>query len=172
MSKQRSEFIDINGTKQCISIRADNPQNPILLYLHGGPGDAALPLVAKYNRQIESCFVFVVLEQRGAGKSYYPFSTTEKITIDTFVDDIYALSLYLLKRFNQEKLYLIGHSWGSILGLKFIKRYPHLVHAYVGCGQVINIKKSSQIAYDFALRKNKDENRKKIYEKLKHIDSS
>ena len=172
MAIKAIEFIDINGTKQCISIRADNPNNPVLLYLHGGPGDAVLPLVAKYNKQLESCFVVVVLEQRGAGKSYYPFGSTEKITIDTFIDDIYALSSYLLKRFNQEKLYLVGHSWGSILGLKFIKRYPDLVHAYVGCGQVINMKKSSQIAYDFALQKNKDEKHKKIYEKLKHIDCS
>ena len=166
------EFVDINGVKLCISMRADNPQNPILLYLHGGPGDAALPLVVKYNKQLESSFVVVVLEQRGAGKSYYPFGATEKITIDTFVDDIYALSSYLLKRFNQEKLYLVGHSWGSILGLKFIKRHPELVHAYVGCGQVINMKKSSQIAHDFTLQKNKDVKRKKIYEKLKRIDCS
>ena len=166
------EYIEINNTKQCISIRANNPETPILLYLHGGPGDAALPLVIKYNKQLEDLFTVVVLEQRGAGKSYYPFSEKNNITLGTFVDDIYALSLILLKRFRQEKLYLVGHSWGSVLGMKFIKCYPDLVHIYVGCGQVVNMMKSSQIAYNFALQKSKDNQNKKVFEKLKSIDCS
>ena len=116
-----TEYIEINNTKLCVSIRTKKPKSPILLYLHGGPGDAAMPLVAKYNRDLENIYTVVTLEQRGAGKSYYLFSENENIDIDTFVEDIYALSIEILKRYNQEKLYLVGHSWGSVLGIKFIK---------------------------------------------------
>ena len=75
------EYIEINDTKLCISIRTKKSNNPILLYLHGGPGDAALPLVLKYNEQLEEIFTVVILEQRGAGKSYYPFAKNENIEI-------------------------------------------------------------------------------------------
>ena len=170
--KKNIEHIEINSSKQCVAISSKKPGNPILLYLHGGPGDAAMPLVAKYNKGLGDIFTVVILEQRGAGKSYYPFSETENITIDTYVEDIFALSKILLDRFHQDKLYLCGHSWGSVLGLKFIQRYPDLVHAYVGCGQVVNMKKSSQIARDFALQKNIESKNDKVVEKLKSIDCS
>jgi len=78
----------------------------------------------------------------------------------------------LLKRYSQEKLYLVGHSWGSVLGIKFIERYPGLVHTYIGCGQVVNMKKSSKIAYDFALQKNIESKNNKVIAKLKSIDCS
>ena len=166
------EYIAINNTRLCVSIRTEKSGNPILLYLHGGPGDSAMPLVKKYNKQLEDIFTVVILEQRGAGKSYYPFSENENISIDTFIDDIYALSKYLLARYEKEKLYLVGHSWGSVLGIKFIERYPGLVHAYIGCGQVVNMKKSSQIAYTFALQKNVESKNNKVIAKLKSIDCS
>jgi pimeloyl-ACP methyl ester carboxylesterase len=140
--------------------------------LHGGPGDAALPLVAKYNKRLDDVFTVVTLEQRGAGKSYYAFAPDENITKDTFLADIHTLCLKLLARFGQEKLYLVGHSWGSVLGLKFIMLHPHLVHAYVGCGQVVNMMKSSRAAYDYALRKNRDNKNYKALSKLESIDCS
>jgi pimeloyl-ACP methyl ester carboxylesterase len=166
------EYIEVNNKKQCLSIRANHTNNPILLYLHGGPGDAALPLVAKYNKRLEDIFTVVTLEQRGAGKSYYPFSENEDIKIGTFLDDIHALSLNLLKRFNQEKLYLAGHSWGSILGIRFIQLHPDIVHTYVGCGQVVNMIKSSRAAYDYAMQKNRESKNDKTISKLESIDCS
>lgn len=83
---------------------------PLLLYLHGGPGDAALLLVMKYNKELEKCYTVVIWEQRGAGKSYYEFDGT--VTIDDFLQDIYELTKYLLDRFLQSSIYLLGHSWG------------------------------------------------------------
>ncbi len=156
----------LNGTPQFVSIRAERENAPLLLYLHGGPGDAALPLVLKFNKALESHFTVVVWEQRGAGKSYYKFDNPDAITIDLFVSDLLQLVQTLLRRFHQEKLFLVGHSWGSVLGLRFVRQYPDLVQTYVGCGQVVNMKKSCQSAYAFALA-GAD---KKTAEKLKKID--
>lgn len=159
--------IEINGKPQYISIRAQKDNLPLLLYLHGGPGDSALPLVLKYNRELEEHFTVVVWEQRGAGKSYYDFKNDE-ITIDMFLEDIYSLSKLLTKKFNQKKIYLLGHSWGSVLGLKFTEKHPEMVIKYIGCGQVVNMKKSCQAAYDFAL----DHANEKEAERLKKINCS
>lgn len=165
------EYIEVNNTKLYVSIRAQNKNAPILLYLHGGPGDAALPLVLKYNQKLEEAYTVVILEQRGAGKSYYKFIEKD-LTIDTFVEDIYQLSLILLKRYNQKKLYLVGHSWGSVLGMKLIKKHPDIIETYIGCGQVINMKKSSKSAYDFAWSKNKEDSNYKVVKRLESIDLS
>lgn len=158
--------MDLNGVSQFVSIRAENENSPLLVYLHGGPGDAALPLVMKYNKMLEQQFTVVVWEQRGAGKSYYKFDSA--ITIDVFLNDLHTLINHLLSRFHQSSLYLLGHSWGSILGLRFVKSYPELVRTYIGCGQVVNMRKSSKAAYDYALA----HANKKCLKKLREIDCS
>lgn len=141
----------LNGVEQYINIRSRRDNAPLLVYLHGGLGDAALPLVLKYNSELEKDFTLVVWEQRGAGKSYYKFSQDEYITIDTFVEDLHQLILILRERFGQKKVFLVGHSWGSVLGLRYIQKYPKNVHTYIGCGQVINMIKSCRIAYEYAM---------------------
>lgn len=157
--------IPLNGVEQYISMRAKKEHAPLLVYLHGGPGDAALPLVCKFNQELENFFTVIVWEQRGAGKSYYPFTEKSNVTIDTFIEDLQQLICFLLKRFHQEKVYLVGHSWGSVLGLRFVSKYPEYVHTYIGCGQVVNMKKSCQIAYDYALE-NADAKTKRKLEKI------
>lgn len=169
-NKLAIEYIELNKTRQCIAVGQSSENRPILLYLHGGPGDAALALVEKYNMNLQKHFTLVVWEQRGAGKSYYPFSDEEKISIDLFVSDLHELVQMLLRRFQTQKLYLLGHSWGSVLGLTFAKRFPQLLYAYIGCGQVVNMIKSSEIAYNYALQKNIELGNKKIVDKLATID--
>lgn len=163
-----SEKIAINGVPQFVSIRAERTNLPLLLYLHGGPGDAALPLVLKYNSELEKYFTVVIWEQRGAGKSYYEFGKQENVCINTYVQDTLYLVKILLKRFEQDKVFLVGHSWGSVIGLTFCKQYPEFIYTYIGCGQVINMKKSSKIAYDFALKHASG----KVAERLKRTDFS
>lgn len=161
------EKININNCMQYISIKGNNINNPFLLVLHGGPGDASLPLVRKYNKALEDYYNVIVWEQRGSGKSYYRFTKENSVTINTFVEDVYELVKLLLKRFNRKKLFLTAHSWGSVIGLKFISRYPELIHAYIGCGQVVNMQENARISYEFALMKSTDKN---IIEKLKKTD--
>lgn len=164
------ETININGAELYFSMKGNNKNNPILLVLHGGPGDASLPLVSKYNKELEENYTVVVLEQRGAGKSYYKYSDNEEINIDVFVEDTYQLSLYLLKRFSKEKLFITAHSWGSVIGMKFILKYPEIVYAYIGCGQVINMKKTTKTSFQYALDKNIEAQNEKVIDKLKEIN--
>ena len=172
MKTQVSNYIKIGSSRQFISIFGENNNLPLLVYLHGGPGDAALPLIYKYNSELGKTFNVVVWEQRGAGKSYYTFSKEEQISIETYIEDLYSLIHYLLETFKQEKVYLLGHSWGSVLGLIFIKKYPQLVHSYFGCGQVVNMKKGLKCQYEFVLKESQEQNQKKIVQRLKNIDLS
>lgn len=159
----------INGTRQFLSIRSNSERLPLLLYLHGGPGDAALPLVRKLNHALEDDFTVVIWEQEGTGKSYRPFNEGP-VPIARFVEDIRQIAEYLFDRFNQRQLCLVGHSWGSVLGMKFLMRYPEMVRSYLGCGQVINMRKSSRIAWETVLEKARKENNVQLYNKLSAID--
>lgn len=167
-----NEFIEINGCKQFLSIRSTGSNKPILLYLHGGPGDAALPLVSKYNSSLTEYFTVVIWEQRGTGKSYYHFLDNKEVTISLFLKDIYVITKHLLNKYKQEKIYLVGHSWGSVLGLKFCQLYPELIQAYIGCGQVVNMQKSSHIAYEYAMQKAIDKRDTKVIKRLQNTDCS
>lgn len=164
------EKININGSDLYFSIKGENIENPVLLVLHGGPGDTSLPMVSKYNKELEQYYTVVVLEQRGAGKSYYDFSDNDEICIDDFVEDTYHLSLYLLEKFKKDKLFLTAHSWGSVIGMKFILKHPEVVTAYIGCGQVINMRKTTETSFQYALNKNIEKHNDKIVNKLKEID--
>lgn len=167
-----NEFIEINGCRQFLSIRSTDSDKPVLLYLHGGPGDAALPLVCKYNTSLMEYFTVAIWEQRGTGKSYYPFQNDEEVTISLILKDMHTIIEYLLNKYNQEKIYLVGHSWGSVLGLKFCLLYPEMIHEYIGCGQVVNMQKSSRIAYEYAMQGAISKEAAKVIKRLKSIDCS
>lgn len=142
----------INNVRQYVHIISQNLDNPVLLYLHGGPGDAALPLIEHFNAELSQKYTLVIWEQRGAGKSYYKFTKDEKITINDFVNDLKVLIDKVLLEFNKEKVCLMGHSWGSIMGMKFIIKYPQIIDFYVGIGQVINSQEMFKDSKEYILK--------------------
>ncbi len=144
--------IEINGVNQWIYTRTNNLDNPIILYLHGGPGTSSLPLLAHYNSALEDEFIVVNWDQRGSGKSYDPLLRSDQITIDLILSDLEFLVDYLKTRFNKDKIFLIGHSWGSYLGVKAVLRHPENYYAYISVGQVVNSTRNEQISYNFALQ--------------------
>lgn len=162
-------WININNCAQFVSIKGNDINNPFLLILHGGPGDASFPLVCKFNQRLEEHYNVIVWEQRGCGKSYYRFTKSDSVNIELFIDDLYQIIQIILKKFGRQKLFLTAHSWGSVLGLKFITRYPELVYAYIGCGQVVNMRENMRLAYEFALR---NTTKKQVIKKLKKADYS
>lgn len=145
------EEVIIGGINQYICIRGKNINNPILLFLHGGPGDAMLPVMTGINKDLEDDFIVVNWEQRGAGKSYYPFKEYDEIGIDTFISDTYELTKLLLNRFDKEKIYIMGNSWGSVIAIQAVQQFPKLYYAYIGIGQVVNMKENERISYDYTL---------------------
>lgn len=150
------ERVKLGGVDQWMIVRGRDATNPVLLYLHGGPGAPMAPLTRRFIPELEEDFVVVHWEQRGAGKSYS--SPIETITIDQLVSDTLELSQKLRERFGQEKIFLLGHSWGSFLGINVVKANPELFHAYIGVGQVVDRLEGEKLSYDYALRKAQEAN--------------
>ena len=130
------EKIKLGGVNQYILIRGRSTSNPVVLFLHGGPGMPIMYLAYKFQRPLEDAFTVVQWDRRGAGKSYDSNIPPDTIRVSQEVSDTRDLVNLLRKRFHQQKVYLVGHSYGSYLGMLVIKRYPSLFKAYVGIGQM------------------------------------
>jgi pimeloyl-ACP methyl ester carboxylesterase len=163
------EKIPLGGINQWISIRTKDTNNPILLYLHGGPGTPVMPLFRHFQAPLEDYCIVVQWEQRGAGKSFSWRIPRESMTIEQFLSDLHELILTMCKRFKKEKIYLMGHSWGSVLGIMAIQRYPQLFHAYIGVGQASNTVETEKIMYQFVMDKSQELSDKKAVKTLKKI---
>jgi len=147
------QWAEIGGIRQGYFIRSENPNNPVLLYLHGGPGIPETPdvLSSDPNTRLEKFFTVCYWEQRGAGISFNKNLKASGMTIDQLVEDTREMTLILQKRFNKDKIFLMGHSWGTMLGIKTIQKYPDLYRAYIGVGQMSNQVESEKLAYDYML---------------------
>ncbi|MCM3042091.1 alpha/beta hydrolase [Paenibacillus motobuensis] len=135
------EQVKINGTKQQIMIRGRDQNNPVIIYVHGGPSVSEIPY-AKYEDLLEKDFTVVNYEQRGSGKSYHFNEDYSNLTADVLVDDLLELTDYISKRFGKEKVILIGHSYGTYLGTMAANKAPDKYKAYIGIGQVSNMQES------------------------------
>lgn len=144
-------FVEIGGKRQGMFIRGENPENPVILFLHGGPGAPALPMIVPAEREerLEKYFTVCYWDERGAGMSFDGDLTAADVTLDRLVEDTREVTEYLLNRFGKEKLILMGHSWGSYLGVKAIHKYPDLYAAWIGIGQVTWQLRSEHLAYDW-----------------------
>lgn len=145
MSHSRIYSTVVNGVRLAFSMNPAPAKAPILLYLHGGPGMASIPLTQRYNAGLEKHFRFINYDQRGCGLSYYPFQEDESITIELMLADLLAFVEYLQRSYPQAPITLIGHSWGSVLGLEFARKYPQLIRRFIGIGQVVNMKDSHRL---------------------------
>lgn len=140
--------VQLGGHEQTVLIRGRSVDNPVVLYLSGGPGQSDLGYTRSYMTELEEDFVFVVWDQRGSGTSYAALDPTDTWTLDQAVADTVALTRYLRDRFGQEKIYLFGNSWGSILGVLAVQSHPALFHAYIGAGQMASPTATDQALYD------------------------
>jgi len=154
------EKIKLGGIDQYLIIRGADTTKPVMLFLHGGPGSPEIAFMRETNTDIENDFVMVYWEQRGAGKSYSKEIPIESINLDQFIADTKELSELLAKRFNKEKIYIMGHSWGSFLGILTAHKHPELFYAYLGVGQVCHQYRGEQVNFDWVKEQaegNKDE---------------
>lgn len=141
------EDVELNGQKQKILIQSEDITKPILLYLHGGPGMTSMLTSYYYTDALKEQFIFVDWDQRGAGYSYNDGIDVDSMTIDQFIDDTKALTEYLINRFDKQKIFLVGHSWGSLIGMKAAVQYPEYFYSFIGIGQAIHLKKSEDLCY-------------------------
>jgi len=158
--------IELNGRKQWISLRGKDKNNPVLLFLAGGPGGTQMAAVRYELMELEKHFVVVNWDQPGSGKSYYA-ERIKNITAETYIEDGYALTEYLKNRFSKDKIYLIGESWGSALGIFLVDKYPESYHALIGTGQMIDFVETERMDYALALKIAENDGNTALVKKLK-----
>jgi pimeloyl-ACP methyl ester carboxylesterase len=132
------EKVRLGGHDQWISIRGESTDNPVLLYLSGGPGQSDLPFSRVLFEDLAEDFIVVGWDQRGTGKSYPALDPVSTLTLDRAIEDTAELSRYLGERLDEERVYLIGESYGTFLGVLTLQRYQELYHGYVASGQMVD----------------------------------
>lgn len=150
--------VRINGIDQWLTIRGRDLRNPVLLLLHGGPASPDMPLAWTFESSWQDYFTVVEWDQRGAGKTYASNTEVQMapgMSIEGMADDAAQVVDYLRKRLHKKKIFLMGHSWGSVLGVTLAQRHPSWFHAYVSVGQVVNMRRNEQDGFAFALREAK-----------------
>lgn len=137
----------LGGDPHTVLVRAADPDAPVLLYLSGGPGQSDLALARALSEPWVDDVVFATFDQRGNGTSYAAILPTEEATLDRAVTDVIELTEYLRARFGEDKVVLLGESWGTILGVLAVERRPDLFHAYLGSGQMVDVTETDRRIY-------------------------
>jgi pimeloyl-ACP methyl ester carboxylesterase len=144
-------FVDINGIRQSMIVQTTDVTNPVLLFLHGGPGMPEFFLNTTHPAGLERDFTMVWWDQRGAGLSFDPDIPPESMTLAQLIADTISVTDFLRQCFKKEKIYLLGHSWGSFLGIQVAAAAPQLYHAYIGMAQVSFQLRSEVAAHRYML---------------------
>jgi pimeloyl-ACP methyl ester carboxylesterase len=157
-------FVNINGVQQGMIIKSKDMTNPVLLYVHGGMPDYFL--TQKYPTGLENYFTVVWWEQRGSGLSFNPGVTQKVITSKQLISDTLEVTNYLRNRFGKEKIYLMGHSGGTFIGIQAASQAPELYYAYIGIAQMSNQLDSERLADEYMLQRFKENGNSKMVRKL------
>lgn len=143
--------VETGGHRLTVMIRGQRKDNPVLLFLAGGPGGSEIGAMRRHLADLERHFVVATWDQRGSGKSYPQLDPTSTITPEGYVADTLAVTEYLQDRFGQDRVVLVGQSWGSLLGVLAIQRAPERYRAFVGVGQMVSIRETDRIFYEDTL---------------------
>lgn len=130
--------VNIGDTELEIMIRGNDRDNPVLIFVHGGPCCSEIPYVRKYQDELEKDFTIVHYDQRGSGKSYVFGEDYSEITVATHVSDLVELTKYIESYLEKEQVILLGHSFGTYIATMAVVQQPELYQAYVGIGQMSN----------------------------------
>ncbi len=139
--------VPLGGHDQWIAIRAVNPDAPVLLWLSGGPGQSDMAFTRAVFDTVAQDMVVVNWDQRGAGKSRPALDPASTWTLDQAVADTIELTNYLRDRFDEEKIYLVGESWGTTLGVLAVQQRPDLFYAFIGSGQMVSQRETDRLIY-------------------------
>jgi len=154
VSEQR--VVRLGGIDQWVSVRGRSKNNPILLFLHGGPGYTSIPSSWLHFAPWEEYFTVVQWDQRGAGKTYAlnsPDAVKPTLNIDRIVADAEELVAHLRKTYGKDRIVLVGHSWGTVLGARLAYEHPEWFYVYAGIGQLVDTQRSEKLGYEETLRR-------------------
>jgi proline iminopeptidase len=172
---EEKSLMNLGGEKQYVEITSESAKNPVLLFIHGGPGWPQTPQLRYFNSDLTKTFTLVTWDQRGCGKSYLNDSIAGNITLDQIVSDAYELTQFLKEKFKQQKIFLAGFSWGSSVGFTLARKHPEDYIAYIGISQVVNMKQGMEVTQKWlserAMEKN-DTATLKILKRLQQGDSN
>lgn len=173
---QENEYIEINGIRQFIQIRGNDKKNPIVLFIHGGPGSPHAFISHYYQKDLEDYFTFVNWDQRDCGRTYFANDGNEAANMELMYEDLELIVDNILEKFGQDKLIIMGHSWGSIIGSQYAQDHPDKTLHYVGIGQVWTFKEGEELATAEAVKRAEDDGRqedaKKIQEAFDKVQES
>ncbi len=166
-----ANYVKIGGLEQWITIRGEDRKNPVLLFLHGGPGDATNPWGYAGFRNWLKYFTVVQWDQRGAGRTFgrNGAAAASTISIERMVQDGVELAELLSKRLQKDKILLVGHSWGSILGVFMVKARPELFYAFVGTGQVADPTRNYAVAHAALVERASREGNSRALQELNEV---
>ncbi|UMG93285.1 alpha/beta hydrolase [Nocardioides sp. TF02-7] len=143
--------VEIDGHDLGLMIRGHDVDNPVLLFLAGGPGGSELGAMRRHAEGLEEDFVVATFDQRGTGRSHGELEPTDTLTLDRAVADVIEVAHHLRDRFDQEQIYLVGQSWGATLGVLAVQADPALFEAFVGVGQMVSQRETDRIFYQDTL---------------------
>jgi proline iminopeptidase len=162
-----SDKVEIGKKQQHIYVKGKDLNNPILIFLHGGPGFPEWGALNKYNQALFEHYTVVHWDQRGTAKSY---EANENLSLDILYSDLEDLVQIVLRSLKQSKCFIAGHSWGSVLGLMYASEHPETVHAYIGINQIIDRAKEEERSYNFLADSILHEVRKKPIQQFKRLN--
>lgn len=156
----------LGGVEQSVTIRGRSANAPILIWLHGGPGQDETGLWRRFNASLEDHFLVVYWTQRGTGRSYSNDIPASSMTIAQFVSDLNELVGYMQTRFGAQKVVLAGHSWGSSIAVAYAQTHPHKVSVFVGISQVVNATEGEKRSWHFTVEEAKRRGDDAAYKEL------
>jgi len=148
------EIVEIDGISQVLHFRGQNVENPVVLVLHGGPGNSDMPMLHNYQFELEHYFTFVRWDQRNAGRTFFlndPEEVLETLTFERVVRDAYEVTQYIREMLDKEQIIILGHSWGSVLGTSLVQSYPQYFSAYISVGQSVYLIESERLGLEAVL---------------------
>jgi len=166
------ETVTIGGVSQVLYFRGEDTKNPIILFIHGGPGQPLLPFLHKFQYELEKEYTVVQWEQRNSGKTFFmndPVSVLKTLSFEQSLSDAHEVTQHIKQKLNKNKIIVLGHSWGSVLGTALVQTYPHDYIAYISLGQVVNFRENERIGFDKLLKAAETKGNKKDIAAIKSL---
>ena len=163
---QEAAYLPIGGIEQYIRVRGRSGANPVLLVLHGGPGSTLGATACRWQGALEAAFTVVHWDQRGSGNTYYRDPAAPPPTVERLLSDLDELVYALWARYGRDRLFLLGHSWGSLLGGLYALRRPEKLSAWLPVSQMVDFKRSEQVSAAEAIRRARGAGREEDAERL------